>query len=669
MSKLLRETLLEKSKHDNYETLTSEIGFFETFITKRDSHLDFRNVNIKLRSSPAYNYKCLNKVHEAAKYKGKIIFPIIETIIIDKGQINHWIFTDETAGYVLKKNSNRLVKDYILKYFVGIALEKITENGKIINKKVDRIMDDIYRFVILSDQNYNAKKEFIGEFQYLEDFDDLNFIYLKFVGNVEKMVNVFDLFNLLGDANKTSNLLLIQNFVNVDKTKTIYCKFQRKNLLGPKKFKLFTKIPNTETEFDDMSNADNNANAKASFGHNQQKSQFSHSGINFNNNNNNVNHLTNISPMNNNNNNTTNSPSINNINNLNLNYANISSNNLNGSSNSFNNNINNNNNNTNNNLVNNSASHKNTHSKSNYTLGNLNAAAKKQKKKVIAQNDEEEEKVKKLIETDELIPLNDHNLTEYISAICEPFVELLEKSLGILIYEVFFMFHKDFVGNFQFRLCDNILCKSRITPEELEEEHRLKETMKSIVDKTIPKEIRKNVRKYEKVTKNAFCFGEFCNYNIPKFFKNMSKFNKDDLIEYKNIDSKLIERNKNHDFAFILPYFIIKKAYDNENLVNIVLKAYSIFPKNFDRDQVLLQLQREKQLEEEKKEEENKKEAERLKMEEKIKRMGTAATNNEEIKNFLMNEKKIKNTASNNLNKGNNEVAGNNNGITAGIFA
>jgi hypothetical protein len=557
---------------------------------------------------------------------------------------------------------------------VGIAFEKITENGKIIVRKVDRIMEDIHRFVILSDQNYNAKKEFIGEFEYLEDFDSLNFIYLKFIGNVEKMVNVFYLFTLLGDANKTTNLLLIQNFVNIEIAKTVYCKFQRKDLLAPKKFKLYTRILYNEAEIEEI-NSVNNTNVKPSFGNHPQRSQnFSHSAINFNNNNVNQNTNNNI------NNNFNNSVSNNNINNANLHVNNVSNNNLNingpGSNfSSFNNNYNNTNNNSINNQINHTASHKNTHSKSNNTVGNLNAAAKKplhQKKKIIAQNDrEDEENVKKQIDIDELIPLNDQNLTEYMACLCEPFVELLEKSLGIFIHEMILMFHKDFKGKFMFRLCDDILCKSRRTPEEIEEEQLLKDSMKKIFEKTIPKEIRKNVRKYEKVTKNAFCFGEFCNYNIPKFFKNMSKFNKDDMIEYKNIGSQLIERNKNHDFASILPYFIIKKAYDNENLVNIVLKAYSIFPNNFDRDQVLMQLQREKQLEEERKEEENKKEAERIKMEEKIKRMGTAATNCEEVKNYLMSEKKIKKIVTNKSINGNNDngnLNGNLDGINFNLF-
>jgi len=636
MSKLLRETLIE-NKHE-IQTLSSETGFVEIFVNKGEN-LDFKNINIKLRSSHAYNYKCLNKVHEESKYKGKIIFPIIETIILDKGQINHWVFTDQTAGYVLKKNSNKLIKDNVLRYFAKVALDKIIEEGKKVDRSLDRIMEDIHRFVIISDQNYSRDYVFVDEFSYLNDFHNKIFIYLKFSGNVEKIVNIIELFNWLGDPNKITNLLLIQNFINIDKSKAIYCRFYRKNILAPKKFQLYSKVPNIENEIEEKGNylASNN-NAKTGSIHSYQKNS--------------------ITLINNNTNSLSNSQTNFHTSNMNLQSNNFSHNNYNSNGTNFSSNNNNNNSNNPNNQINGTNILKKTNSKTFNIQPNL--THKKNvlsKKKVISSYDDDEEQKKEQIDINDLIPLNDNNLTQFISCISDPFVELLEKSLGIFIYEVIFMFNKDTNGSFYFRLCDDILCKSRKTPDELGEEKRLKETMKNIYEKTIPKEIRKNVRKYEKVTKNAFCFGEFCNYNIPKFFKNMNKFNKEDLNEYKNIDSKLIERNKNHDFAFVLPYFLIKKAYDNENLVNILLKAYSIFPKNFDKDQVLLQLQKEKILEDQRKEEENKKEDERQKKEEKMKRLGNAGFTAEELKE-LNYDKKIKNSATISYNDGDPEIIG-----------
>lgn len=612
MSKLLRDTLID-NQYQNLQTLSSETGFFETFVSKEEN-LDFKCANVKLRTSPAYKYKPLNKIHEAPKYKGKIIFPIIETIIIDKGQINYWIFTDDVAGYVMKRNSNKLTKDYILKYLVSVAKQKLIEIAdpetdkkfeKILKRrKVDAIMEDIHRFIVISDQNYSAEYQFTDELEYLQYFKEFEFIYLKFIGNLEKIVNIFELFIILSDPNKLTNLILIQNFMDIDIAKTIYCKFSRKDILTPKKFQIYTKNPFyfeedisndknnvTTQDFNQMSNNNNVSNLNISGKHNYRKSEnFSQSSFNPNNS---------------------------------MNQHNISS--------------------LNNNIINSNTNHKNSIFQSNNAiLGKRNHFRKSKRKKIEAIDEDDESKSKQYIDIKELIPLNDNNLAEFIATITKPFIELLEKTQGIFIHEVIILYQKDMNGNFNFRLCDSILCKSRKTPQELQEELKIKENMKNIHDKAIPKEIKPAVKNYEKISKNAFCFGEFCNYNIPKFFKNMNKFNKDELIEYNNIDSKLIERNKNHDFVYVIPYFIIKKSYDNENLVNIVLKAYSIFPKDFNKDKVLQELQRQKKLEEQLKEEENRKEAERIKIEEKIRRMGSSAISSEELKIFLQNEKKSK---------------------------
>jgi hypothetical protein len=87
---------------------------------------------------------------------------------------------------------------------------------------------------------------------------------------------------------------------------------------------------------------------------------------------------------------------------------------------------------------------------------------------------------------------------------------------------------------------------------------------------------------YNKV-KESICYGEFCEYIIPQTFKGIKQNSK--LPEY-NIpeENKFTNRDKNKKLPYCLPLYQIKKVYDNPQLVNIVLKAYSIFPKNFDKD-------------------------------------------------------------------------------------
>jgi hypothetical protein len=567
MSRLLKQTILNNDR-EKMEKIKSDNCFFDSFIIKKEN-IDFKNINIKIRSSPYYKHKCLNKVHEEPKFKGKIIFPIIETILVDKGQVNHWLFTDETAGYVLKRNSDKLKKDKLLKYFVKVARDTITETQEESKRNLDRIIEDIHRYLILSDSNYHTiGYGFPEEMKYLEKYKLKNFIYLKMNNDTEKFINVFDLFIIMNDHNKLATIVSIKNFANIDEDKIIYCKFFRKNSLAPKQFQIYAKNPKLEFPINNETLDKSN--------NNKIDKKFSLQRI-----------LT---------------PNI--IMNMNTNNTNTI-NKLSCPSRGFNNIYDNN---------------------------------RQKGTSLLKLNTYDEEERTKNNEMDDLIALKDNNLTEHLACISEPFVELLEKTKGIFVYEANIIFVKDIHGNFLFKMCDNVICKSRLTPEEIEEEERIKNTMKHIHEKTIPKEIRKKVKNYEKVSKNAFCFGEFCKYQIPKYFKNMNKITKEEMIELNSKQSKIKERDKNHDFAFWIPYFLIKKSYDNQYLVNTLLKAYSIFPENFNKDQVLLDLQKAILLEDEKKEEENKREAERIKIEEKNKRLGII-NNNDEDKFTILKKK------------------------------
>jgi hypothetical protein len=71
-------------------------------------------------------------------------------------------------------------------------------------------------------------------------------------------------------------------------------------------------------------------------------------------------------------------------------------------------------------------------------------------------------------------------------------------------------------------------------------------------------------------------------------------------------ENKFTERDRFHNLPNSLPLFLMKKAYDNPSLVNIVLKAYSIFPPDFDKDSALREINRIRREEEERRREEEK---------------------------------------------------------------
>ena len=103
----------------------------------------------------------------------------------------------------------------------------------------------------------------------------------------------------------------------------------------------------------------------------------------------------------------------------------------------------------------------------------------------------------------------------------------------------------------------------------------------------------KKIFYYDKLKEKSICYGEFCDYIIPQTFKGIKQNSK--LPEY-NIpeENKFTNRDKNNKLPYCLPLYQIKKVYDNPQLVNIVLKAYSIFPKNFDKDKEIERLIKER---------------------------------------------------------------------------
>ena len=99
--------------------------------------------------------------------------------------------------------------------------------------------------------------------------------------------------------------------------------------------------------------------------------------------------------------------------------------------------------------------------------------------------------------------------------------------------------------------------------------------------------------KYKHKSHKTTCFGEFCEYIIPPTFKNLKTNPKiSDASHLYNIpeENKYTSKTQERILPFFLPVFTIKKVYDNPQLVNIVLKAFSIFPKTFDKEEEIAKI-------------------------------------------------------------------------------
>ena len=205
----------------------------------------------------------------------------------------------------------------------------------------------------------------------------------------------------------------------------------------------------------------------------------------------------------------------------------------------------------------------------------------------------------------ELVLINNETLLSVMTPLIDSFIKSIEKKKYITITEAYFTFARVNDDSYAFHFGEFLNGASTIVDDDIAAIAAMSKTknMNDIIKKKIPSGVNR-VKMYERITNKAFCFGEFCEYKIPKEFKNLKKNIKIEEIN-KNIkipnENKFTNRDKNHNLPYFLPVFQIKKAYDNPMMVNIVLKAYSIFPKNFDKEEEIARLLRERKEHEEKK--------------------------------------------------------------------
>ena len=196
-------------------------------------------------------------------------------------------------------------------------------------------------------------------------------------------------------------------------------------------------------------------------------------------------------------------------------------------------------------------------------------------------------------ELKELISLNNYVSKEVVVEIAHAFVVFIEKKENTIINEMFINFARHENNTHYLTSGEKIKYRQLEAKEKFSSVNRRLSMPKGVSSRTEFKH-----KYYEKVSPNSVCFGEFCAYEIPNFFKNLKKNQKVEEINSKLVpkENKFSERGKNYELPNCLPVFVLKKAWDNRLYVDIVLKAYSIFPKNFDSNRFIESQQSGKQL-------------------------------------------------------------------------
>eukprot|EP00340_Litonotus_pictus_P012487 CAMPEP_0170538380 /NCGR_PEP_ID=MMETSP0209-20121228/103274_1 /TAXON_ID=665100 ORGANISM="Litonotus pictus, Strain P1" /NCGR_SAMPLE_ID=MMETSP0209 /ASSEMBLY_ACC=CAM_ASM_000301 /LENGTH=1901 /DNA_ID=CAMNT_0010840059 /DNA_START=182 /DNA_END=5887 /DNA_ORIENTATION=- len=488
----------------------------------------------------------------------------------------------------MKKKSVKLNKDYILSYFLQHLLIylKNTEGYKP-SKSQSEILEDISKVNVLLER-YTTSEKFPDELKYLEKLNEMNekrFIYPRSVesttSNAHMNYNVFysiktkevlsilEFNKLINDSNKLGMLRLIQNFLDVNLNfHPIICRFYKKNLIEQRKMQMYTPMPNPENSNDSLLGNFKVTSKINSFGNSNpyreedKPSNFiTLSGLN----------AQNFKPP----------------------------------------------------------EKKNKSNSENKELGFDDIETVPKNKKYAALNSH------LLSDLNNMTLLHNTTLSELMERTCLDMIKLLETYHSAILMDSLFRFVRTNDNRYYFFSCERVILKLNIgvSPYSINfngeekmnktgnfsmknnnninnmnkgKDNRVRHITPNTVRNKAEGERTSSVRPlfgrskvYEKLG-STVCDGEFCEFTIPKHFKNL-KANKDKssamagLSGYNNYSSlpsnnsgstqdtqKKKNKYKIPEFKNKISLYLIKKIYDNPVLVNIVLKSYKIFPKNID---------------------------------------------------------------------------------------
>ena len=529
--------------------------------------------------------------------KPKLCIPIIETILFENGQITGWIYNDK-EGNVSKKPSKKLGTDNLIQYFLSKVKNYYVDGVKIFKYIPDsKILMDLPKYANYIVQKKNARDEKVfrnNNLEYIYEMEKIKFILIYYYSDKQPVLTDFiNFYFLLNEHGGINSIKMVQNCLNCKiknmslssssqsfqnnesninyehLLRPITVKYSKPNELEQKKYNIFYLKPKI---------------VQPMFNNNILNSVFSSK------------YFTNSTP-------TYNYP--NSMNKYKTKYKTSKKIYINAepknSTKKYNNDIK---------AIDkenkkimlessNNSQEKNIFQKTkqnNFENYNLDDSMEKKFKYLLKGGKKNDGKILGHMENIEenLIAQNNNILSGVLSELAEKLIKYIEKSKNMIILYAYFIFVKFNIyelGDTDFYAFQKCLLIYGIDKNEapvIEKTYLLKQNMKNIIYKRIPEDVNK-FKNFEKFTKNDFCHGEFCNYIVPNFFKGIKEqqLPKNFKIPREN---KISIRGKNNELPGKMPLFEIKKIYDNPELTNLVLKAYSIFPPSFNKESAIEKL-------------------------------------------------------------------------------
>ena len=538
----------------------------------------------------------------------KLYIPIIETILFENGQISGWIYNDK-SGCVSKKSLKKFGTDNLIQYFLTTIKNYYVDGIQIFKHIPDnKILVDLPKFATYIVQKKETRDEKIFKkhnLEYIYEMEKIKFILIFYFSDKEPLLTDFiNFYFLLNEHGGINAIKMIQNCLNCklklfgtsssfniknsklfnsndnnnyseNLLRQITVKYSKPNELEQKKYFIFYEKPKiSQPMFNNK--ILNNAFSSSNFINLFPKYKYPNSSNKYKTKNNQSKKIYIDAEPKNTFRKTYNNDII--ENNIEKNKKLILEPSLSNSQEKLN--------------------KKNKINKVDINY-NLDDSMEKKFKYLLKGGKKNDGKILGHMENieEELILQNNDILTNVLSGLSEKLIKYIEKTKNMIILYAYFIFvkiNKYDVGDefYSFQKCILLYGIDKKEPPVIEKTYLLKQNMKNIIYKRIPEDVNK-FKNFEKFTKNDFCHGEFCNYIVPNYFKGIKEqqLPKSSKIPKEN---QISIRGKNNELPGKMPLFEIKKVYDNPELTNLVLKAYSIFPPSFNKEYAIEKLIKER---------------------------------------------------------------------------
>ena len=206
----------------SYYSLAKEIDLpFKSFEIILSNHNDPMEQSKSLRKNKNKKYNHLELLMKLNSInKNKLCIPIVDTIVLENGQILGWFLNDKKTGYVIKQSVRKLTPEYLIKYFfTEIKNSKLYDNHLIKQVSELKVLSDLTRYANYIIQKGGESRDTNifrkNNLEYIIELEKIKIILVYYYSREDPILIKFvDFYFLLNEHGGINSIKMIQNCIN-----------------------------------------------------------------------------------------------------------------------------------------------------------------------------------------------------------------------------------------------------------------------------------------------------------------------------------------------------------------------------------------------------------------------------------------------------------------------